>query len=770
MGVTGLQSGARMAAVTGLGAVTVALGLSVAAPGVPGRAWADNGARSTDSADRGPSSAGPRATTTRPPAVTTRHRSRKAAPAGPGHAARPAANARAVPESITLNPSVEWDGGLLRGTLGATSTSTLPLTFSQVSAPNLGGSLASDVWTSSPIFGPQGQFTYLPSATALRSPGTVESFTIQVVQYTPFDAFLVNLPLIGMLAPSLLAAARSTPIVSTLLAPLIGTSQVVTFTETPAGLAAGRPTAFTDIVTSFDGTPIHVNYFPATPVANGSATSAPTVLLNAGLFSIGYTDPDTLFNEYYPDPTGTAAVPGIKVVRDDAFPGVYSGGGGYNVITWDSRGTFASGGQWQFYNPFFEGRDISAIIDWTTTAANPAVAQIKTDPAGVPIVGSTGGSGGGAIQLNVAATDPRIKATVPAITWNSLNAALYTGKQFPNLWGLLFLGFYAQALLTAPPRTTQANGWFWPELRLSLQGLAAFTTGAFLGWLSEDSQAFLGSVGPTALLANVSAPTLLIQGTVDSLVPLQQAVDTATAIEANPYGTPVKMIWYCGGHGTCSDPGPGQTSVVMGDTLRWLDQYVAGTGTPADAIPRFQWFDQTGAYHSSSLMPYDPGFNQQQAYTATGSGGVLGIVPLLGGSLSVPLTPPAGSQIVGSPTLTFTYQGLGTGRAVYADVVDTSTPAPYVVGQVVTPVPVTLDGRPHTVTIALNDIAYTTPAGGADTLALKIIASPTLAEIQAFASLEVAPPAPYADLTAFGVVNISDVRLDLPLRATAPVP
>ena len=787
MGVTGLQSGARMAAVTGLGAVTVALGLSVAAPGVPGQAWADTGAVDVDSADKGPSSAGPRATATRPPAVPSRHRSRTAAPAGPGRAAGPAANARVAgsasaavsrnkastaPAPITLNPSVEWEGGLLRGTLGATSTSSLPLTFSQISAPSLGGTLAANPNTSAPIFGPQGQFTYLPAAAALTTPGRTETFTIAVAEVTPFDTLLTGLPLIGAFAPALLAAARSTPLIGTLFAPLIGTSQVVTFTETPAVLAAGRPTAFTDTVTSFDGTPIRVNYFPATNVATGSVTSAPTVLLNAGLFSIGYTDPDTLYNQYAPDLPGTAAVPGIKVFRDDAFPGVYSGGGGYNVITWDSRGTFASGGQWQFYSPFFEARDISAIIDWTTTSANPAVAQIKTDSDGVPLVGSAGGSGGGAIQLNVAATDPRIKATVPAITWNSLNTAIYSGRQFKTLYGLVFLIEVAQANVTSRAGA-HANGWRWPVLRLNPQGLAAFVTGTALGWLSEDSQAFLGSAGPTALLAKVSAPSLLIQGTVDSLVPLQQAVDTAMAIDANPYGTPVRMIWFCGGHtpgpGGCDNPGlPVQTSMIMGDTLRWLDQYVAGSGTPADTIPRFQWFDQNGTYHSSSLMPYEPGFNQPNPYTATGSGGVLGIAPLLAGSLRVPLNPPTSSQVVGSPTLSFTYQGLGASSAVYASVIDTSTPYPYVVGQIVTPVPVVLDGRPHSVTIALNDIAYTAPGVPTDTLSLQLGAStPVLNPIGLPAGGIYGLP--YSNLSSLGAVSISDIRVDLPLRALTPL-
>ena len=58
----------------------------------------------------------------------------------------------------------------------------------------------------------------------------------------------------------------------------------------------------------------------------------------------------------------------------------YNGGGGYNVITWDPRGEFASGGQLQIDNPFYEGRDVSAIISWLTSATNPAANQVRPPP------------------------------------------------------------------------------------------------------------------------------------------------------------------------------------------------------------------------------------------------------------------------------------------------------------------------------------------------------------------------------------------------------
>ena len=53
----------------------------------------------------------------------------------------------------------------------------------------------------------------------------------------------------------------------------------------------------------------------------------------------------------------------------------------------------------------------------------------------------------------------------------------------------------------------------------------------------------------------IRIPTLLIQGTVDTLFTLDEAVTNYRILRANK--VPTKMIWFCGGHGAClTDPGP----------------------------------------------------------------------------------------------------------------------------------------------------------------------------------------------------------------------
>lgn len=677
-----------------------------------------------------------------------------------------------------VDPSVAWGGtfngktydGVLVGTLGATSS--LPLTYTAISSPSQGGKLASanGATPSNTIVSPAGEFFYLPYATALSTPGATESFRILVAQQTGFTTFLANIPIVGLIAPTVIELLHRTPFLSDLLAPLIGASEVVTFTVGANALAADRPTAFTVKVPSFDGLMVSLNYFPATNVAQGLVESAPTVLNGPGLGSPGNTDaanpygqiqllPGTIVPTPAADQFGSLT-PGLPVLRDGAWTPEngpsYTGSTGYNVITWDPRGEFATRDRslpgLQIDNPFFEARDASALISWATSAANPARSQVALeDPVtGDPLLGMVGGSYGGGIQWTTAGTDSRVDAIVPQISWNSLISSLYPNdNQFKT-------GFGTVLLLALVTTGAHINSQIY-------QGIA---TGFALGWLSQTSQAMLSSAGPTVLVNNIAVPTLIFQGMQDVLFELDESVANAQMLLAN--GVATKMVWFCGGHGTCNDPlNTFQDDRGLVDNLKWLEQYVAGNGTPTDDIPNFQWYDQLGFYYTSDLLPFQDGFNLPDPYTETGTGGLLGLGPIIGGSgpggvsgvspvltignasaawnaINLTVTPPPSSQIVGSPTLSFSYSGLGTSRTVYAQLVDNETGQ--VLGNLVTPVPVVLDGRARTATIPLANIGYTTQNQG---LTLQITSSASNFE----------------NFTTAGVINIGDITLDLPIRA-----
>ena len=75
-------------------------------------------------------------------------------------------------------------------------------------------------------------------------------------------------------------------------------------------------------------------------------------------------------------------------------------------------------------------------------------------------------------------------------------------------------------------------------------------------------------------------------------------------------------------------------------------------------------------------------------------------------AVNVPIPPPkAATQVVGEPRLELTYSGTGsaTSTHVLAQIVDEQRGV--ALGNQVTPVPVTLDGRPHTVTRSLEGVA-----------------------------------------------------------------
>jgi ABC-2 type transport system ATP-binding protein len=632
---------------------------------------------------------------------------------------------------ITVNPTpLVIDDGLIIGNVNATDAKGLPLTYTVSSKPSQGGKVT---------FVPEetpGTFSYLPYKTVLNS-GT-EQFSVRVNETTPFETALDAVPLVGSFVQPIAMALNQVPGLSPLLVPFFGATVVVPFTADFSVMnTTGAPVAFTVKVISFDGTPISTNFFPAHGLQTGD--SANTILEGPGLGSAGTTDP--LSTDGILSIPGL--VPGIAPLRD----------AGYNVVTWDPRGEYASGGVLQLDSPDFEAKDVSAIIDMT-------LALPETD--GHQRIGMVGGSYGGGIQLVTATIDPRINAIVPGIAWNTLNSSLYPKDVFKSAWGTLL----TLDLLEA-------------GARINPQIYEGILTGALLGLLTPSQQALLARSGTGTDAGKITAPTLLIQGTADGLFPLQEAVTNQQLLTAA--GTTVKMIWFCGGHGACLNPAsPIQQKLILDNTLAWLDQYVDQDPTnPADAIPNFQWVDQSGEFFSSDLMPSDPLF-QGTPISASGKGGILPIVPFIGGSgpglrvfgqplsffdaallstataapaanainLTVPV--PTGTQIVGAPALTFTYSGLGTGRALYAQIVDDKTGL--VLGNLATPIPVTLDGRSHTVTTelgTLNSIAYTAVSPDS-TLTVQLVSTATQ----------------YENLTSYGAISVSDTRLSLPTVGT----
>ena len=414
---------------------------------------------------------------------------------------------------------------------------------------------------------------------------------------------------------------------------------------------------------------------------------------------------------------------------------------GYNVVTWDPRGEWNSGGVLELNSPDVEARDVSAIISWLATQPEVQLDDPKTlDPR----IGMVGVSYGGGIQLVTAAVDHRVDAIVPTIAWHTLNSALYKGEAFKSSWATLLSAALTLTFASANPRI-----------------LPATIYGDLTGMMAQADQDLLTARGPGDLVKNITAPTLLIQGTADTIFSLQEADDNARALIAA--GVPTKVVWFCGGHGLCLNNLFDLTdgALIKQRTLEWLNRYVKGDPSVSTG-PQFEWVDQRGQWFSSDVYPVPHG---SPIVTSSGAGGVLPLIPYLGGSgvpviplgfkaiNAVNLTIPAAATttyVVGAPELTLTYSGTGSSRHVYAQLVDDTTGL--VLGNIVTPIPVTLDGHTHTVSLSLEPVAHTLRPG--QTVTLQLVASAGLYE-------RVIP--------SLGVLNVSSMQLTLPTADAAAI-
>lgn len=776
-----------------------------------------------------------------------------------GASATGAPTASATTAALEFNPQTVYFDGVLQGNLNVTSASGCgelgshcTLEFKVVdSSP---GCKDSDCKVGKVKFnsvpdglpgGGSGSYTFLPYATWIDpdnptqhpTPTGTQDFTVRVSENTKFDQDITKIPLIGLIAEPIIKLLQQTPFIGDLLAPLIGASaEVVVPVNVGQLVTAGKQVAYTYCVESFDGVMISMNYFPASQsslVLPGQYQA--TIFNGPGLGNPGTTLP-------YPEPSDFGAAPPLSWMRGQGLP---DGEGlpapfdevplGFNVITWDPRGEWGSQGILQMDNPFYEGRDVSALIDWALANTPLLTEDVLADPldpnsdvyaTGVPSIAMLGGSYGGAIQMTT--VDPRIKSIVPSITWNSLNEALYPDDVFKTAWVNLLV-----AALVVPGFTPGEQGPASSPTRINSQITQLLITGNLFGFISESGHAALASSGPTKLLSKLNAPVMFNQSTADALFTLQRAVENAqTLLEQNPYlngtidpdaqtypvGVAPKMVWFCGGHGVCTtqteDQQKQQMRAMFLGNMIWANQYtkeylkdypidppivVPGLGEVDNTgillpliqdslIKPFQWWDQNGTALASDYFSWTSDFQDGTPVVATNAdGGRINSFTSRTGPLTkedpaaeigcaitasacewplsnvfatearnavnVDITVPgdlgAARYVVGAPLVSFTYKGSGNAKAVYAQIVDNATGQ--VLGNLNTAIPITLDGREHTIEeFPIANIAYTAPVGEGS-LTLQLVANSSL----------------YANHAVIWSVDISDIFVELPTTTTA---
>ena len=475
-------------------------------------------------------------------------------------------------------------------------------------------------------------------------------------------------------------------------------------------------------LTSHDGTEIRMHWFPADDVS--AEAPAPTVLMGPG-WSLAGSVEDT------------------ETVMFGALDIGTMNERGYNVLTWDPRGFGESGGAASVNDPELEGKDAQLLLDWV---AEQPEAQIDDD--GDPRVGMVGFSYGGGIQLTLAGIDCRVDAIVPGIAWNSLTTALFRAETVKTGWAGVLVN--AASSGTVDPHTT-----------------SAYESGSTTGTLSDEDREWFIARGPGELVDQIRVPTLLVQGTVDTLFTPDEAILNYDVLAGND--VPVKMLWFCGGHGVCLTD-EGDTERVTEASFAWLERYVKGD-TSADTGPVVDVLDQDGTAWTGDAWPPEAG----EALTANGAGtlplvaegGARGVQLTDGeggilGGLVVDITPARAENavnvtieatddtlVLGAAELTLTYRGdVEAGERpmrLFAQLVDDENGV--VVGNQITPFAVELDGAEHTVTVPLESVIHHLEAG--ETLTLQIVAT----------------TGAYAEPRLGGEVGFTDIAVSLPTTA-----
>ena len=446
------------------------------------------------------------------------------------------------------------------------------------------------------------------------------------------------------------------------------------------------------IVSSFDGTPIGAHFYPAPDLHPGER--APTMMVGPG-WGVPAEDASS------DDSAGVAGLFGVTSAS--VF---YQHG--YNVLTWDPRGFWDSGGTVEVDSPDYEGRDAQALIDFI--AQQP---EAKLDGPGDPRLGMAGGSYGGGIQLVTAALDHRVDAIAPAIAWNSQVSSLFTNGGVKTGWGSILIG--AGVAATTLPGVFSPAGVQTGHQDEHFYSTAVSATAT--GTVSDDDKAWFASHGPDFLLNRIKAPTLLVQGEGDTLFTLDQAHRNFESLSAN--GNALKMMWFCGGHGVCLT-NRGEEGRVDKRVLAWMSRYLRGD-QDAEVGPTFEWIDENGDWRSSDAYPLErvgtlegtgSGQLPLNAQASTGSPFLIAATPAPVAVTAPVATPEDPVNVVGEPKLDLSYSGIASPAQtfVYAQIVDRSRNV--VVNNLATPIPVMLDGQQHQLTIPLERTAsLSTPAG-----------------------------------------------------------
>jgi ABC-2 type transport system ATP-binding protein len=293
-------------------------------------------------------------------------------------------------------------------------------------------------------------------------------------------------------------------------------------------------------------TPTPANERGPVPILSGDGTKTLTHVVSFD----GHSIPITLYRPV----EATAAAPVPIILQSHGWAGSRATGdgvyrdyhrAGFAVVSIDMRGhgEARSTSVSQLDHLDYEIKDVREVLTYLAT-----LDWVAHESADDVLAGSIGGSYGGAYQLLTAATDPRLDAIAPEITWNDLVQSLAPNGVIKSAWiDLLYSSGNLQARLH--PNIHQGFAVAQSQNRIA--------DGSVPGEYDLRSQ--LRRSSPSSHPGAIRVPTLLIQGVNDTLFNLNQAVANYEAIRAT--GADVRLVTHLSGHilntrGTIPVPAP----------------------------------------------------------------------------------------------------------------------------------------------------------------------------------------------------------------------
>ena len=205
--------------------------------------------------------------------------------------------------------------------------------------------------------------------------------------------------------------------------------------------------------------------------------------------------------------------------------------------------------------------------------------------------------------------------------------------------------------------------------------------------------------------------------------------------------------------------GEGDAGKVERTVVAWMKRHLAGDAS-VDTGPRFEWVADDAVWRSADRFPLPAG--PPLAAEGKGtlilnpadsvSGTLITAGPALTTVVTAPLRAPAARKdVVGEPQVTISYRGTAVDRSahVFAQIVDRTRNV--VLGNQATPIPLTLDGQPHTVSRPLEGVAAS--VGPDSDYALQLTGGTLL----------------YGPTRNAGTIDVANVRIELPTAAPGVV-